>query len=76
MRLKDDQVEEFDRKGWILLPGILSSEECSVLTEAAFEVLERPGPEVARENDGSPHVCWGVICSMSALTDWPATLGF
>jgi ectoine hydroxylase len=60
MRLSDRQVEEYREKGWILLPGLLNAEEQAVLETAAFEVLERWGPEVAREDDGSPHVCWGM----------------
>lgn len=78
MRLSDQQVDEFDRKGWVMLPGILLPEECVVLTEAAFAVLERSGPEVARENDGSPHVCWGAHLfdeRFSILARHPRVLG-
>jgi ectoine hydroxylase len=77
MRLTNEQVAEYRDKGWILLPSIFSSKERSVLEAAAFEVLERVGPEVAREDDGSPHVCWGMHLfdeRFSALTRHPRML--
>jgi ectoine hydroxylase len=60
MRLSDEQVAEYDEKGWIMLPDVFSAAERQVLETAAMDVLERPGPEVARETDGSPHICWGM----------------
>ena len=77
MRLNDEQVAEYRDKGWILLPSVFSAKERSVLEAAAFEVLERPGPEVAREDDGSPHVCWGMHLfdeRFGALTRHPRML--
>ncbi len=52
MRLNDDQVRQYEDKGWIVVPGVLSAEEIGVLESAALRVLERRGPEVAREEDG------------------------
>jgi ectoine hydroxylase len=57
MKLSQKQVSEYDKKGWILLPELFSKEEIPVLENAAIDVLQRPGPEVARETDGAPHVC-------------------
>jgi ectoine hydroxylase len=77
MRLTDEQVAEYREKGWILLPAVFSAEERAVLEAAAFDVLERPGPEVAREDDGSPHVCWGAHLfdeRLGALTRHPKML--
>jgi ectoine hydroxylase len=57
MKLSQKKVSEYDKKGWILLPELFSKEEIPVLENAAIDVLQRPGPEVARETDGAPHVC-------------------
>lgn len=78
MRLTDEQVTEYRDKGWTLLPEVFSAEERAVMEAAAFDVLERPGPEVARETDGSPHVCWGMHLfdeRLGALTRHPKMLG-
>jgi len=58
--LSVDQVSEFNRKGWTVVPDVFSSRELGVLEAAALDVVKRPGPEVARETDGNPHVCWGM----------------
>ncbi|MBH66782.1 MAG: hypothetical protein CMM58_00355 [Rhodospirillaceae bacterium] len=60
MELTEPQVLEYNEKGWLVLPKLFSNEEISILEKASLEVLKRPGPEVARESDGSPHVCWGM----------------
>jgi len=77
MRLSDEQVVEYNAKGWVLVPDVFSAEERTVLEAAAFDVLERPGPEVAREDDGAPHVCWGMHLfdeRLGALTRHPKML--
>ncbi|MDH3678655.1 MAG: phytanoyl-CoA dioxygenase family protein [Acidimicrobiia bacterium] len=60
MQLSTEQVAAYRTKGWVVVPDSLGEAEVAVVTEAALEVLERPGPEVGREADGSPHVCWGM----------------
>ncbi len=78
MRLAEEQVGEYEAKGWTVAPDALRPEECQVLETAAFEVLERPGLEVARESDGKPHVCWGMHLfdeRLTTLTRHPAILG-
>ena len=77
MKLSQKQVSEYDKKGWILLPELFSKEEIPVLENAAIDVLQRPGPEVARETDGAPHVCWGMHLfdeRFRALTRHPSLL--
>lgn len=59
-----------ETKGWIVAPGVFDHDECAVLESAALEVLERPGPEVAREADGSPHVSWGMHLFDQRLADF------
>ena len=60
MQLTEEQIFEYNQRGWLVLPRLFSKQEVSVLEKASLEVLKRPGPEVARESDGAPHVCWGM----------------
>ena len=60
MDLTEKQISEYDENGWTLLPELFSKGEISILESAAMDVLQRPGPEVARESNGDPHVCWGM----------------
>lgn len=60
MDLTDNQCQEFRDRGWLVIPNVFDQAEVQVLSDAALEVLERPGPEVGREADGSPHVSWGM----------------
>ncbi|MEM7326395.1 MAG: phytanoyl-CoA dioxygenase family protein [Actinomycetota bacterium] len=57
--LSAEQVATYRERGWITLPEVFSAAEMSVLADAAVEVLDRPGPEVGREDDGAPSICWG-----------------
>lgn len=52
MHLSEAQIEEFDRTGYLLFPGLLDEEEARVLKAATPELCERDGPEVVRETDG------------------------
>ena len=58
--LNDAAVNDFRTRGWTVLPDAFTTTEVSVLEAAAHNVMNRPGPEVGREADGSPHVCWGM----------------
>jgi ectoine hydroxylase len=60
MPLTGDEVAEFHHRGWLVLDRVFDRDEVGVLVDAAIEVMDRPGPEVGREADGSPHVCWGM----------------
>ena len=60
MDLTDTQCQEFRDRGWLVIPNVFNQGEVQLLSDAALEVLERPGPEVGREADGSPHVSWGM----------------
>ena len=77
MDLTEKQISEYDENGWILLPELFSKGEISILEAAAMDVLQRPGPEVAREPNGDPHVCWGMHLfdeRFGALTKHPRVL--
>ncbi len=60
MTLTPEQQALYQQQGWIVVPDVFSASEVEVFTQAALEVMDRPGPEVGREADGSPHVCWGM----------------
>ena len=60
MTLSPSAIDQYRNQGWTVVPNAFSGAEVEVLETAALEVLERSGPEVGREADGSPHVCWGM----------------
>lgn len=60
MDLTEAQCQEFRDRGWVVVSDVFAAHEIELLSDAALEVLERPGPEVGRELDGSPHVSWGM----------------
>lgn len=60
MMLTDDHLADYADRGWTLVEHAFDDTEIGVLSAAALDVMERPGPEVGREADGSPHVCWGM----------------
>lgn len=73
--LGQDQVDLFRQRGWIVIPDVFKPPEVAMLSTAALEVMEREGPEVGREADGSPHVCWGMHLfdeRLGTLTKHPA----
>ena len=77
MELTEKQISEQDENGWIHLPELFSKGEISTLEAAAIDVLQRRGPEVARESNGDPHVCWGMHLfdeRFGALTRHPRLL--
>jgi len=60
MRLDDAKVQEYGRKGWIVLPAVLEPDELAVLEDAVAAVVAIDGPWIAREPDGQPHVVYGM----------------
>ena len=55
--LTDEQVREYKEQGWIVIPSVFSPKEINVLEKTAYDVLKRPGSEVAREADGRDPPC-------------------
>ena len=51
--LTDEQKRDFNETGWLVLRDVFDNYEVEMLSKAALEVLERTGPEVGREADGS-----------------------
>ena len=60
MELTNEQVAEYNDKGYVLVPGLLEAPELEVLESAMADVSLRDGPEVMREKDGKPHVVYGM----------------
>lgn len=52
MELTKDQLEEFDREGYIFLPSCFSTKEIEVLNNAASEIYKSEREEVWRESSG------------------------
>jgi ectoine hydroxylase len=73
--LDDSTVATYRERGWVVIEDAFSPAEVDVLEAAALDVLDRNGPEVGREADGSPHVCWGMHLfddRLAALVHHPA----
>ncbi len=52
--------EEYRRKGYICIPGLLNPREVDVLNAATERVIGMDGPQVMREKNGLPHVIYGM----------------
>ena len=68
--LSAEQVNEYREKGWTVLPSLFDDVEVQVLRDAVNTLMDYDGPEVARENNGAPHVVYGTFAGRS-----PAHLG-
>ena len=53
-------ADEYRRKGYICLPGLLSAREVEVLNAGTERVIGLEGPQVMRERNGLPHVIYGM----------------
>ena len=51
MQLDDDQLAEFEERGYLLSPGLLDGDEVAVLQKAMPVTLRHQGPEVVREKE-------------------------
>ena len=58
--LTDAQINEYKEQGWIGLPSVFPLNKINVLERTSYDILKRLGLEVAREADGTHHVCWGI----------------
>ncbi len=52
MKLTNEQLEEFDREGYVFLPSVFSPDEIKVLKDAAEAVFTMDRDEVWRESSG------------------------
>jgi ectoine hydroxylase len=58
MKLTDEQLREFDEKGYLFLPGLFSREEAQVLKDAARDIYASDREEVWREKSGVPRIAF------------------
>jgi len=49
MKLTEQQLKEFDKEGYLFMPGMFSSEEAALLAEEAKSVYASDRKEVWRE---------------------------
>ena len=52
MKLTPQQLEQFDRDGYLFFPGLFSPAEMKVLRDAVPGIYAEQRPEVVREKDG------------------------
>jgi len=52
MRLTPEQLEQFDREGYLFLPGLFSPQEAALLKEEAEKIYQMDREEVWREKSG------------------------
>src|ERR1700684_570953 len=57
MRLTQQQVDDFNREGWLFLPELYSPEEVNLLAHEAEGIYDTDRPEVWREKSGAPRLC-------------------
>jgi len=54
------QLEDYQDKGWVVIPSLLDKTEVSVLNDALDALIDYDGPEVAKDSSGAPHVVYGM----------------
>jgi ectoine hydroxylase len=52
LRLTDEQLEQFDKEGWLFFADVFSAEEVAVLNREAHRIFATDREEVFRESDG------------------------
>jgi len=60
MKLSQEAISEYERKGYVLVPSLLSRQELAVLDAATGDLVRHEGPEVMLEKNGRPHVIYGM----------------
>lgn len=58
MQLTTQQLEEYEREGYLFLPEVFSAAETEVLKQAAAEVYAENRAEVFRESSGVPRTAF------------------
>ena len=77
-RIDPALAEDYRRKGYICVPGLLNPKEVGVLNAATERVVGIDGPQVMREKNGLPHVIYGMHLldpRMSTLARHPKLVG-
>ena len=58
MKLTQQQIEFFNREGWLFLPELFSQEEVDYLAREAVSIYDADRPEVWREKSGAPRTAF------------------
>ena len=58
MKLTPEQIEHFNREGWLLLPELFSAEETAFLAREAEGIYAADRAEVWREKSGAPRTAF------------------
>jgi ectoine hydroxylase len=58
MKLTPQQIEYFNREGWLFLPELFSQEEVDLLAREAVTIYDADRPEVWREKSGAPRTAF------------------
>jgi ectoine hydroxylase len=58
MRLTPEQIEFFNREGWLFLPELFTREETEFLAREAEGIYDANRPEVWREKSGAPRTAF------------------
>ncbi len=58
MKLTQQQIDDFNREGWLFLPELFSPEEVALLAQEAVGIYDNDRPEVWREKSGAPRTAF------------------
>ena len=58
MTLSKQQLQQFDREGYLFLPDLFSAEEIAVLRDEAEAIFRTDRKEIWREKSGSPRTAF------------------
>ena len=58
MRLSQQQIDDFNREGWLFLPELFRAEEVNLLAHEAEGIYDTDRPEVWREKSGAPRTAF------------------
>ena len=58
MTLSNQQMQQFDREGYLFLPDLFSEEEIAVLRSEALAIFHTDRKEIWREKSGSPRTAF------------------
>ena len=58
MKLIQQQIDDFNREGWLFLPELFSPEEVALLAREAEGIYDTRRPEVCREKSGAPRTAF------------------
>ena len=58
MKLTQQQIDDFNREGWLFLPELFRAEEVGLLAHEAEGIYDTKRPEVWREKSGAPRTAF------------------